>query len=86
MCRYIVFNDESCQGVELISDAYCTIIFDIQRLTRLRVLPLPVAALSAGGEYGLHISFERQNHAMPGKNSDALSRASLPAGHMCVSN
>lgn len=62
-----MYNDGSCQGVQLISDSYCTVIFDIQSLTRLRVLPLPVAAVSVTGHHALHISYERQNHAIPGE-------------------
>lgn len=49
------------------SDPFCSVVFDIQRLTRARVLPLPVCAVSPDGLLGLHVSFGRQEHATPGK-------------------
>ncbi|KAL3145810.1 hypothetical protein ABBQ38_015186 [Trebouxia sp. C0009 RCD-2024] len=69
--RYIVFNDGRCQGMRLGGDPFCSVVFDIQRLTRARVLPLPVCAVSPDGLLGLHVSFGRQEHANPGYTGQA---------------
>lgn len=66
MSRYIVFNDGRCHGIKLNHDPFCAVIFDIQRLTRARVLPLPVHTVSPDGLQGLHVSFGRQELAQAG--------------------
>ena len=54
--------------MQLAGDPFCSVVFDIQRLTRARVLPLPVCAVSPDGLSGLHVSFGRQEYAAPGRN------------------
>ncbi|DBA83403.1 TPA: hypothetical protein ACH3X2_006540 [Trebouxia sp. C0005] len=71
--RYIVFNDGRCHGVQLSRDPFCAVIFDIQQLTRARILPLPIHTVSPNGHQGLHVSFARQEFATPGKGHKSHS-------------
>ena len=87
--RYIIFNDGRCQGMQLGSDPFCSVVFDIQRLTRARVLPLPVYAVSPDGLSGLHVSFGRQEYAAPGKDlcdmpDSALAGSSKICTHVAL--
>ncbi|DBA87852.1 TPA: hypothetical protein ACH3X1_004849 [Trebouxia sp. C0004] len=63
--RYIVFNDGRCHGIQLSRDPFCAVVFDIQHLTRARILPLPIHTVSPNGYQGLHVSFVRQELATP---------------------
>ena len=77
-----MFNDERCNGIKLGADGLCAVVFDILRLTRARVLPLPVHAVSADGFQGLHVSQGRLNLAMASTN-DAASKQGSGSSSFC---
>lgn len=72
--RYAVFNDRQC-GADADAAAAaaaaalqgaCAVVYDLQLMTRARVLPHPLAAVSRDGGRAASLDFRRLDVARPG--------------------
>ena len=81
-------NDSSSASIGLVAAAssndhtaaggWCAIVYDMQQLTRSRVLPMPVHSVSADGKLAAGYSFQRLQAAVPGATILHLIRPQVP--------
>ena len=53
-------------GLASAAGGRCAVIYDMQQLTRSRVLPMPVHSVSADGSLAASFNHQRLHAAMPG--------------------
>jgi len=66
----VLADSREASGLAVAAGGRCAVVYDMQQLTRSRVLPMPVHSVSSDGSMAASFNHQRLHAAMPGARTE----------------